>query len=700
MQILYRCGFRFLVLLLVFVSGLLYPALFSQAAPVADAAVPTSRQIIIITAQPYTSEWFASFNDAFIAEVSKAQPFVKINYEYIAGEIAGDPDLSAAVVSFLQQKYVWEDIGLIIGVMPAGSDFLLAHGNEFAAGIPQLFVLPTQEQLPQVLQRIPGANIQSGGNAIAGTLQNMQQLLPQTKHLYVVAGAGADDLAYLSQTQQLLATEKGFADVTYLIGLDANELLNKLLEAPADSVMLILTYTMNNKGQPVTTQQILRMIASQVPMPIFGFYDAILGNGITGGNLTSSEAYGLSAAGAANRLLVGKEKGFGIVVPNRFMYDWRELQRWKISTEHLPEGSEIKYVEYSLWERYQWYIVLVVFLVILQAITIIRLMITKAHLSKLEKSLRSTNIDLGVKVVRQSGALALSNEELLVANAELKAVNEEITAVNGALDGVNHQMEKEIEERKRIEAELDKTNQTLKLAQDHLENRNIYLESEVAKRVKEVTSLQDVAITAMALLAETHNRETGAHIQRTSQYVKELAFQLQSKKMFPEVLTTRNIFLLVKSAPLHDVGKMGISETVLWKPDKLTAAEYALVKRHTIIGKEAIEGAEKLLGTTDSFLRFAKEMASAHHERWDGTGYPLGLAGNSIPVSARLMALADVYDALVSRRIYKEPIPHEQACQMIITEAGKQFDPAVVEAFCEVADHFKAIAASYRDDEK
>lgn len=699
MQALYRCFFRILFLALLFAGGGPSPLLFALAAPAPEVAAPASRQILIITSQPYASEWFASFNDAFSAEVSKAQPFVKISYEYIDGESAANPDLAAAAVSFLQQKYVWSDIGLIVGVMPAGSDFLLAHGSELAAGIPQLFVLPTQEQMPQVLQRIPGANIQSGGNAIAGTLQNMQQLLPQTKHLYVVAGAGADDLAYLAQTGQLLATEKSFADVTYLSGLDANELLNKLMEAPPDSAMLMLTYTMNHNGQPVTTQQILRMLAPQVPMPIFGFYDTILGSGILGGNLTSSEAYGRSAADAANRLLAGKERGFGLVVPNRFLYDWRELQRWGIAAELLPEGSEVKYVQYSAWELYKWYIMLGLFLVILQAVTILRLMMTKARLSKLEKSLRSTNIDLGVKVVRQSGALALSNEELLAANAELKAVNEEITAVNEALDGVNHQMGKEIEERKRIEAELDKTNQTLKLAQDHLENRNIYLESEVAKRVKEVTSLQDVAITAMALLAETHNRETGAHIQRTSQYVKELAFQLQSKKMFPEVLTTRNIFLLVKSAPLHDVGKMGVSETVLWKPDKLTAAEYALVKKHTIIGKGAIEGAEKLLGTTDSFLRFAKEMASAHHERWDGTGYPLGLAGNSIPVSARLMALADVYDALVSRRIYKEPIPHEQARQMIIAETGKQFDPVVVDAFGEVADRFKAIALSYQDTE-
>jgi putative two-component system response regulator len=242
------------------------------------------------------------------------------------------------------------------------------------------------------------------------------------------------------------------------------------------------------------------------------------------------------------------------------------------------------------------------------------------------------------------------------------------------------------------------THLTLKHTQDCLQERNTYLEAEIIKRVEEVTLLQEVAITAMASLAETRDRETGAHIQRTAHYVKELALQLRHQSKYEDVLTFENIHLMTKSAPLHDIGKMGIPEMILWKPAKLTTEEFALIKKHPAIGRRAIDGAEKLLGTSESFLRFAKEMAYSHHERWDGTGYPEGISGDAIPVSARLMALADVYDAIISRRVYKNPMPHEEAVIIIKTEAGKQFDPAVVGAFLELADRFKAISEKFRDE--
>ena len=243
-----------------------------------------------------------------------------------------------------------------------------------------------------------------------------------------------------------------------------------------------------------------------------------------------------------------------------------------------------------------------------------------------------------------------------------------------------------------------KTHLTLKHVQECLAERNAYLETEIVRRIAEISQLQEVSIHAMASLAETRDRETGAHIQRTANYVKELGLHLRKQSICIDTLTLENILLMTKSAPLHDIGKMGISDTILWKPGKLTNEEYEVMKKHTLIGNRAIVGAEKLLGSEVSFLRFAKEMALFHHERWDGAGYPKGLSGESIPISARLMALADVYDALISRRVYKEAIPHETAAAMIAAESGKQFDPDVTAAFLELAGRFKEIAETYRDE--
>lgn len=241
------------------------------------------------------------------------------------------------------------------------------------------------------------------------------------------------------------------------------------------------------------------------------------------------------------------------------------------------------------------------------------------------------------------------------------------------------------------------TQLTLKNVQDALKDRNTYLETEIARRIEEVTLLQEVAITAMASLAETCDRETAAHIQRTVHYVREIAMHLRHQGYFEDVLTLDNIYLITKSTPLHDIGKMGIPDMILWKPAKLTPEEYALVKKHPVIGKNAIDGAEKLLGKNETFLRFAKEMAYFHHERWDGEGYPEGIAGEAIPVSARLMALADVYDAIISRRVYKDPQPHEAAVEIIRDDSGKRFDPIVVNAFLELADRFQEISQTFKD---
>ena len=224
-----------------------------------------------------------------------------------------------------------------------------------------------------------------------------------------------------------------------------------------------------------------------------------------------------------------------------------------------------------------------------------------------------------------------------------------------------------------------------------------YLEQEVAKRTREVTAIQDVTIMVMASLAETRDTETGNHIRRTQHYVRELAHRIRNHPRFAGFLTERNIEMLFKSAPLHDIGKVGIPDRILLKPGKLTADEFESMKTHTTLGRDAIDHAEGMLGMPVDFLNMAKEIALSHQEKWDGSGYPEGLTGDDIPISARLMAVADVYDALISRRVYKEPMPHEQAVEIIRQGSAHHFDPEVVDAFLQASETFRQIAMQYAD---
>ncbi|MFZ6691955.1 response regulator [Undibacterium sp. SXout20W] len=244
-----------------------------------------------------------------------------------------------------------------------------------------------------------------------------------------------------------------------------------------------------------------------------------------------------------------------------------------------------------------------------------------------------------------------------------------------------------------------KTQLENKAAADFLKDHNTYLEAEVVKRSREVAMIQDVTILAMASLAETRDLETGNHIQRTQHYVKALASHLQSHPRFSHFLSNHNIHMLFKSAPLHDIGKVGIPDRILLKPGRLTPDEFEIMKTHTTIGRAAIIKAEQQLGLQVDFLSFAKEIAYYHQEKWDGSGYPTGMSGDDIPISARLMAVADVYDALISRRVYKEPMPHAVATQIIQEGRGVHFDPAIVDAFLALQNEFRAIAARFADSD-
>jgi putative two-component system response regulator len=243
------------------------------------------------------------------------------------------------------------------------------------------------------------------------------------------------------------------------------------------------------------------------------------------------------------------------------------------------------------------------------------------------------------------------------------------------------------------------THLQLKDAADFLRDQNTFLEAEVQRRTRDLIAIQDVTIQMMAGLAETRDSETGNHIRRTQHYVKALAQQLRSHPRYGSQLDDRMIDLLFRSAPLHDIGKVGIPDRILLKPGRFTPEEFAIMQTHTTLGRDAIATAERQLGVEVDFLRVAKEIAYSHQEKWDGSGYPQGLAGEAIPLSARLMALADVYDALISHRIYKEAMSHEEAVAIIEEGRGRHFDPDVVAAFRAVEGEFRSIAERFGDSD-
>jgi len=242
-----------------------------------------------------------------------------------------------------------------------------------------------------------------------------------------------------------------------------------------------------------------------------------------------------------------------------------------------------------------------------------------------------------------------------------------------------------------------RTQLEVKRSRDLLRNHNDLLEAEVNRRMQENQLIQDVSIHALARLAETRDPETGNHILRTQSYMRQLALRLKPHPRFAHRLSDHYIQLLIQSAPLHDIGKVGIPDSILLKPGPLTPDEWVIMKTHAKLGRDAIEHAEFDAARPVEFLVLAKEIAHWHHEKWDGSGYPDGLAGNDIPVSARLMALADVFDALISKRVYKDPIPFAQARDIIAEGRGRHFDPDVTDAFLSEFSAFQEIARNHQD---
>lgn len=237
-----------------------------------------------------------------------------------------------------------------------------------------------------------------------------------------------------------------------------------------------------------------------------------------------------------------------------------------------------------------------------------------------------------------------------------------------------------------------------------LRDRNAVLELQVKERTsallhetRQVMRAQESTINSLCALAELRDNETGNHIRRTQNYVRTLAKRLSQSPRFTAELSEETINLLFKSAPLHDVGKVAIPDAILLKPGKLTEDEWVIMKKHAEYGRDALVQAENDVGDPVSFLRYAREIAYGHHEKWDGTGYPQGLSGNAIPLSARIMAVADVYDALISKRVYKSAMSHNLAVEYIMQASGKHFDPAIIDMLVDVINEFQVIAAGFSD---
>jgi putative two-component system response regulator len=244
-----------------------------------------------------------------------------------------------------------------------------------------------------------------------------------------------------------------------------------------------------------------------------------------------------------------------------------------------------------------------------------------------------------------------------------------------------------------------KTHLTLARTREELRQHNNLLERKVRERTREVLLTRQATIESMAILAEFRDPETGEHIHRVKGYVALMAREMENHPLYRGMLDEDYIELMVHSCPLHDIGKVGIPDHILLKPGKLTDAEFEEMKLHAVHGYNAIEAVQKRLGVMP-FLRIAGEIAHTHHEKWDGSGYPRGLKGEDIPLSGRIMALADVYDALISRRVYKPPFTHARAVDIILQGRGTHFDPNLADIFAAHGEEFRRIALDNAESEE
>lgn len=245
-----------------------------------------------------------------------------------------------------------------------------------------------------------------------------------------------------------------------------------------------------------------------------------------------------------------------------------------------------------------------------------------------------------------------------------------------------------------VQARLD-VHLSLVHARRELQSQNELLERRVRERTQELEMTQDVIIEAMASLAETRDQETGDHVFRTRYYVQMLAVNLADHPRFSPFLRSIDPDDLGTAATLHDIGKVGVPDSILLKPGRFTPEEFAEMKKHTTYGHTILDRLSHRLPGNE-FLKLADTIAWTHHEKWDGTGYPRGLKGDEIPIPGRLMAIADVYDAMVSKRVYKKSMQHYEVLDFIQSMSGTQFDPDVVDSFVKLSESFGYMAHELR----
>ena len=243
-----------------------------------------------------------------------------------------------------------------------------------------------------------------------------------------------------------------------------------------------------------------------------------------------------------------------------------------------------------------------------------------------------------------------------------------------------------------------KTHLQLRKMKKELERHNFHLEELVVEKTREISDSQMATLLALSKLAEYRDDETGHHIERARTFCKILAEQLRRNPRYAQSISDDYVENIFHAAPLHDIGKVGIADNILLKPGKLTSAEFEIMKTHPVIGANTLQSVRTKY-PKNVFLNMGIAVAHAHHEKWDGSGYPDGLAGEDIPLAGRIMALADVYDALRSKRPYKSAFSHEESCGIILKGVGHHFDPAVIDAFKSVESKFAEIRKRLDDGE-
>lgn len=298
----------------------------------------------------------------------------------------------------------------------------------------------------------------------------------------------------------------------------------------------------------------------------------------------------------------------------------------------------------------------------------------------------------GYEVCRRLKAEASTRNIPVIFISALDATENKLRAfTDGGVDYVTKPLQQE-----EVLARV-KTHLQLREMQRELERHNVDLENLVAEKIREITDSQMATLIAISNLAEYRDKETGRHIERTSAYCQCLAEELRARGAYTDLISDAFVRDIVHAAPLHDIGKMGIPDHILNKPGRLTAEEFDVMKTHVTIGTDTLK---KVLAKypKNAFIRMGLDIAGTHHERWDGKGYPAGIAAENIPLSGRIMALADVYDALRSRRVYKEGFTHNDSVRIITEGRGTQFDPVVVDAFLSIEILFADLSEKLKPD--